>query len=139
MSSKADERIPDASSRPVRRARRTGAVHRASLGAVVLLVAAAPVLAFSLTVSGAAHTTLPSALEIGSGRVATTTTAPPTTIVPPTTIGSTTTTTVVATKTSKQTTVVSPIPNVSLEDDKGRKLDHLLTHVNNTCIRAAEV
>ena len=134
VSSEAGGWVSDVSPPSRRMARRTGAVHRALLGATVLLVAAAPVLAFSLTVSGAAHTSLPSALQIGNGRVATTTIAPPTTVGSTTTTTTTTTTTVVPATTIKQTTVVAPIPSVSLEDDKGRRLDHLRRRVTTGAV-----
>ena len=99
----------------------------------MVLGAAAPVVAFSLTVSGAAHTSLPTALQIGNGRVATATVTRPATVgstavTSTTTATSTTTTTttiVVPLTTGKQTTVVAAIPKVSLEDDRGRTLDHL--------------
>ena len=132
MGHKVSEPDPGASARRLPPARRFAAARRTLIGAAVLSVAAAPVLAFSLTVSGAAHTSLPPALEVGNGRVATTTIATSTTIAPSTTIASTTTTTTTTvpnTRSGKETTVVAPIPTVRIEDDKGRKLDNLRTQV----------
>lgn len=113
-------------------------------GAVVgfALVVVASALAFALTSSTAARTTLPAQLEIAANSTTTSTSSPPsvtsTTATTTTTvvIGSTTSTTAAPTSTSVstttipetlgdgKTTVVKAVPTVRVEDDNGKQLDY---------------
>lgn len=115
-----DDRRASSSLRVRLLSQRRRSVRRVALGTLVLLAAAAPVLAFSMAVSSSSRTSLLPALQIGAGRAPT-----------PTTIAASTTTTVPSQHTTKQqmtkqvTTVVEAIPTIVVEDDQGRRIEHL--------------
>jgi hypothetical protein len=125
-------------SKKARPPRRGGVIGRSGAVVGLMLVVVGSAFAFALTSSTAAHTTLPSHIEVGSG-IATQPTSPVATTTTSTPLSSTTSTSTPHSATAttstipkrsttspssnEQTTVVKPVPTVRVEDDHGSPID----------------
>ena len=125
-------------SKDTRAPRRVGVIGRSGAVVGLMLVVVGSAFAFALTSSTAAHTSLPSHIEVGAGVttqstspvVTTTTSTPSSSTTLPGTPPSVTSTTSGVPKSSttrsganEQTTVVKAIANVRVEDDRGSPID----------------